>query len=479
MIKKELERKRNSCENSRGKGNNCWSLCKNYHGVVSLISASKMATTAVIVSGIFGTLLRILLFSTGIPAWLRERKEVVTPLTSWERVLEGVALQKQFISPYTGDIFHETPLLLRCLRLMENLPGGSKTIFVVADIVIGILLVKIADEFSRSEYKRQQKELSTYSPRAKSLLLTPRVILNIPMAVAMVHFFGPYSIATCLAHSTAVFTNVAVLLCWLYTLRGNMLFSCLALAVATYQSLYPAIFIIPVAMRLFQMTDPKPSSFVARAAIQIYVRTVLSFAVCLAALLGASFCLEGSWAFLRSTYGFILGVPDLTPNVGVFWYFFTEMFEHFRIFFVCVFQINTFIYSIPLAVKLCDRPLFQLYVVMFLVSIFKSYPSYADTALYLSLLPLWQHVFGYLRNMMVVSVMYMVVAVVAPILWHLWIYAASANANFYFAITLTFSTAQIFLLTDLLFAFLRYEYDLKNGTKHCLPNGEKTSVVLE
>jgi hypothetical protein len=31
-------------------------------------------------------------------------------------------------------------------------------------------------------------------------------------------------------------------------------------------------------------------------------------------------------------------VGDHTPNVGLFWYFFTEMFEHFRLFFVCVFS---------------------------------------------------------------------------------------------------------------------------------------------
>ncbi|KAL8599125.1 hypothetical protein ACOMHN_007841 [Nucella lapillus] len=438
-----------------------------------------MAVVAVVLSAIMGTILRILLFYTGIPAWLRARREVVTPLTSWERVMEGIALQKQLISPYSGDIFHETPLLLRFLRLVEHIPGGSKTIFIVADITIGILLSEIATEFTRYEYKRQQNELSTYSPNAKSLLLKANSIITVPMTVAVIHFFGPYSIATCLAHSTAVFTTLAVLMCWMYTLRGNVLLSCLTLAVAAYQSVYPIIFIIPMATHLFLLTTPKPTSFVCRAAIQSYTRTVLMFTVCLASLLGASFSLEGSWSFLRATYGFILGVPDLTPNVGVFWYFFTEMFEHFRIFFVCVFQINAFIYSIPLAVKLCERPLFQLYIVMFVVSIFKSYPSYADTALCLSLLPLWKHAFGYLRNVLVVAVMYIVVAVVAPILWHLWIYAASANANFYFAITLLFSTAQIFLLTDLLFAFLRYEYDLKHGKEHRLPNGQKTSVVLE
>ena len=49
---------------------------------------------------------------------------------------------------------------------------------------------------------------------------------------------------------------------------------------------------------------------------------------------------------------FRLSVPDLSPNLGVFWYFFTEMFEHFRSFFICVFQIHAFLYTVPLAVKL-------------------------------------------------------------------------------------------------------------------------------
>jgi hypothetical protein len=34
-------------------------------------------------------------------------------------------------------------------------------------------------------------------------------------------------------------------------------------------------------------------------------------------------------------------VSDLTPNVGVWWYFFTEMFDHFRNFFVGVFQVSS------------------------------------------------------------------------------------------------------------------------------------------
>lgn len=35
-----------------------------------------------------------------------------------------------------------------------------------------------------------------------------------------------------------------------------------------------------------------------------------------------------------------LGVTDLTPNVGMWWYFFNEMFDHFRPFFRGVFQVS-------------------------------------------------------------------------------------------------------------------------------------------
>jgi phosphatidylinositol glycan class U len=35
-----------------------------------------------------------------------------------------------------------------------------------------------------------------------------------------------------------------------------------------------------------------------------------------------------------------LTLPDLTPNTGLWWYFFTEMFDHFRPFFLMVFSVS-------------------------------------------------------------------------------------------------------------------------------------------
>lgn len=86
-----------------------------------------------------------------------------------------------------------------------------------------------------------------------------------------------------------------------------------------------------------------------------------------------------------------LKVPDLTPNIGLFWYFFTEMFDHFYLFFTYVFQLNPFIYVIPLAIRFDDNVPLLSFTLCAIMAIFKSYPSIGDVGFYLALLPLWNH----------------------------------------------------------------------------------------
>lgn len=48
-----------------------------------------------------------------------------------------------------------------------------------------------------------------------------------------------------------------------------------------------------------------------------------------------------------------------------------------------------------------------------------------------------------LRNIFLVSCVLLACSALFPVLWHLWIYAGSANSNFYYAITLLFNVAQV------------------------------------
>lgn len=93
-------------------------------------------------------------------------------------------------------------------------------------------------------------------------------------------------------------------------------------------------------------------------------------------------------------FRFRLNVPDLKPNIGLFWYFFTEMFEHFRPLFLCSFQINaTLLYLTPLSIRLRGEPVLLMVTLIALTAIFKSYPSLGDVGFYLALLPMWKHLF--------------------------------------------------------------------------------------
>ncbi|KAF9816162.1 hypothetical protein SFRURICE_003713, partial [Spodoptera frugiperda] len=104
--------------------------------------------------------------------------------------------------------------------------------------------------------------------------------------------------------------------------------------------------------------------------------------------------MDGSYKYVYNTYGFILTVPDLKPNIGLFWYFFTEMFEHFRVLFVCAFQINALaLYVVPLTLRFKKDPILLATVLIALSSIFRSYPCVGDVGFYLALLPMWKHLF--------------------------------------------------------------------------------------
>jgi phosphatidylinositol glycan class U len=92
----------------------------------------------------------------------------------------------------------------------------------------------------------------------------------------------------------------------------------------------------------------------------------------------------------------ILSVSDLAPNVGMWWYFFTEMFDHFRAFFLGVFQVrcalavliqlHTLIYVAPVCIRLRHQPLFATLILVGVISTWKSYPTLGDLGLWAGLL---------------------------------------------------------------------------------------------
>lgn len=111
------------------------------------------------------------------------------------------------------------------------------------------------------------------------------------------------------------------------------------------------------------------------------------------------------------------------------------------------------------------------------MAIFKSYPSVSDATLYLALLSTHYEIIPCknpiifiislkktidCRQKFLIFNLFVYASVLSPIFWHLWIYAGSGNANFFYAITLVYNFAQVFLLIECVYGLLRREFDINH-----------------
>nr|7WLD_U Chain U, Phosphatidylinositol glycan anchor biosynthesis class U protein [Homo sapiens]8IMY_U Chain U, Phosphatidylinositol glycan anchor biosynthesis class U protein,GFP-like fluorescent chromoprotein cFP484 [synthetic construct] len=420
---------------------------------------------------------RAALFRSSLAEFISERVEVVSPLSSWKRVVEGLSLLDLGVSPYSGAVFHETPLII---YLFHFLIDYAELVFMITDALTAIALYFAIQDFNKVVFKKQKLllELDQYAPDVAELIRTPMEMRYIPLKVALFYLLNPYTILSCVAKSTCAINNTLIAFFILTTIKGSAFLSAIFLALATYQSLYPLTLFVPGLLYLLQR-QYIPVKMKSKAFWIFSWEYAMMYVGSLVVIICLSFFLLSSWDFIPAVYGFILSVPDLTPNIGLFWYFFAEMFEHFSLFFVCVFQINVFFYTIPLAIKLKEHPIFFMFIQIAVIAIFKSYPTVGDVALYMAFFPVWNHLYRFLRNIFVLTCIIIVCSLLFPVLWHLWIYAGSANSNFFYAITLTFNVGQILLISDYFYAFLRREYYLTHGLYLTAKDGTEAMLVLK
>lgn len=291
---------------------------------------------------------------------LSDRVEIATPLSSHKRLLEGLFLYERGISPYDGGVYHQAPLLL---VIFEFLP--PVVVYTIQDLVNAYNLSMIAQRLT---------------------LPSPRFHKMDGSQLATAYLFNPFTIISCLGTSTTLFTNTAIIQAIASASAGNAFGAMFALALGTYLSMYPALLLPPLILYWAQ-------SRATGLKIQTAVSLTGIFLASLALLILASTVLVGDlWQFLASCYGAQISVTDLTPNIGLWWYFFIEIFDAFRSFFIGVFWIHLIGYVGAFTVRLPDQPLFVMIALTGLIAIFKPYPGTSDVSLFLGMLPLYKHI---------------------------------------------------------------------------------------
>ncbi|DBB16916.1 TPA: hypothetical protein ACH3X3_014028 [Trebouxia sp. C0006] len=162
--------------------------------------------------------------------------------------------------------------------------------------------------------------------------------------------------------------------------------------------------------------------------------------------LGASKCQH--WT--QHVYGYMLTGPDSTPNIGMWWYFFAEAFPSWRAPLKCLFTCAAVIPPLLLTIKLHQQPLLLFLCQCIVNSMLKPYPTAADAAQFMALLPLFPHLLLQLPSVAFTATSLLLLVYLGPTMWYLWMDLGTGNANFYYAITLLWSAWQAMLLLQLL-----------------------------
>jgi len=120
-------------------------------------------TTSFVIAG----LIRYLLIISKYAQIIQNRIEISTPLNSWKRginnenfnkiltclmprvsVKEGAFMYNANINPYTGDMYHENPLILITTNFLINkVPHAIPFLIILLDLAAGVFLFKMAQRF--------------------------------------------------------------------------------------------------------------------------------------------------------------------------------------------------------------------------------------------------------------------------------------------------------------------------------------------
>ncbi|XP_011029199.1 PREDICTED: phosphatidylinositol glycan anchor biosynthesis class U protein isoform X1 [Populus euphratica] len=442
---------------------------------------------------IASVMLRLILIYLPKTFNLASRPEVSTPLVSLRRLAEGYWLKQSSISPYAGSMYHGSPLLLSLLgpltvKRIEGQPNHllCSLVFVIADI-ISALLIRATGHTLQMAYRQSLNSLDIVDLLKSSDLLSSGDI------AALVYLWNPFTIAACVGLSTSPVENLVVILALHGACKGLVPLAAFGWVMSTHLSLYPAILIIPVILLLGYGPDTPPRKLYlqkgygkngdnhssdncgqqetnqSKAEVTFSWRPVIHFlfwsslwSAYVLVLCSISVKPHGSlWEMFQRTYGFILTMEDMSPNIGVLWYFFAEVFDFFRSFFLIVFHLNILFMILPLAIRLKHRPCFLAFIYIAISSMLKSYPSVGDSALYLGLLGLFLDELADMKFSFFLLCGYIGVSLLSPVMHNLWIWRGTGNANFYYATGMAYACLQIILVVESVSAVLNHDRKLR------------------
>ncbi|KAI5964250.1 uncharacterized protein KGF55_002192 [Candida pseudojiufengensis] len=409
------------------------------------------STQVFVIAGATRLLLPVLVSSL-VPI-LSSSTELSTPITSFKALQEAFYFLDHNLNLYDGGVNHHPPLLVIILSFFNSFPYPNfwfSLIYTVTDLLIASNLVQINKWYNRYRSKHhgfEQKYLGFNDD-----------------LIACFYLFNPLILLTNLSHSTIVFT-------WFFivqsisqiVIKKNVIRSMISLAIASYLSFH-SLYLLPSILALAYATS-------SRDILKFSIINLGAFATSLAILLYASFVCTGSWLFIDKCYTTVVLFKKITPNVGLWWYLFTEMFEFFTPFYTGMFNLYSFVFIIPITLRLFEYrkspklgdSFLSIILSMLWVSFTKSYPTIGDLGFVLSILPMFKDTILTHCKMLFITGMTLIISLIlSPIFYYCWIVLGNGNSNFFYSINLIWGGVHLLLLMELIWAQLIVDYGVEN-----------------
>ncbi|KAF9452779.1 PIG-U-domain-containing protein [Macrolepiota fuliginosa MF-IS2] len=369
----------------------------------------------------------------GLSGVLKHDQLLSTSLSSYSQLKEGVFLFRNGLDPYSGGNFRHSPLLLALFSvILPESRTSASLIWTSFDLTGAWALISI--------WKARQNVGAT----SKDALINASYLLN------------PYVFLPTLALSSSTLQNTLTLLSIKFAAEGRASPSLFLLSILLHVDLSTILLLLPILLLLItdphsHLASPHPLTANLRRTIPLFGKYILYTSI----LAIASTIITGGVQWIPQTWGATLTLPDLKPNPGMWWYFFTEIFDHFRPFFLMVFSVHLLIYVVPICIKFQYDPLYATFLLLGVLGTFKAYPTLSDPGLFLSTLAVFPEVFSYLRHPIVTALLHLHAALLMPLFNHLWLNTGTGNANFFYASTLVFACANGAALIDAIWAGMR------------------------
>lgn len=165
--------------------------------------------------------------------------------------IEAINLLDLNISPYAGEIFHETPLFLFAYKYLYQLsPNLLPFVFVIVDYLTSILLGLVAYNHLKHLYDLEHPRFAYFKDKddREQIEVNESELASVGFKVFSFYLLCPYSILACVGQSTGVFSNLLIALSLLFATVNQRFLASFFVSLLAFNSFHSLILVLPIAL---------------------------------------------------------------------------------------------------------------------------------------------------------------------------------------------------------------------------------------